>query len=139
MSKAAKDIFLSAVEIADVRERAQHLDQACGDDASLRKRVEALLRAQADPDSFLDHPAVAPSDAISGDGTQADDTPLPGRGAAVVSSETITAAAVKNEHVVGIYDVERDAQPPYLAMEMIDGVSLQDKIDKHGPLGVNEI
>src|SRR5262249_59101204 len=68
MSKAAKDIFLSAVEIADPRERALHLDQACGGDANLRKRVEALLRAQADPDSFLDHPAVAGQEAISADG-----------------------------------------------------------------------
>jgi Protein kinase domain/3-keto-disaccharide hydrolase/Putative zinc-finger len=53
--------------------------------------------------------------------------------------EAQTAAAIKNEHVIAIYDVERDAQPPYLAMEMIDGISLQDKIDKHGPLGVTEI
>jgi len=53
--------------------------------------------------------------------------------------EAQTAAAIKNEHVVGIYDVEKDAQPPYLAMEMIDGVSLQDKLDKHGPLSVKEI
>jgi len=53
--------------------------------------------------------------------------------------EARTAAAVKNEHVVGIYDVEEDAQPPYLAMEMVDGISLQDKIDKHGSLGVTEI
>ncbi len=53
--------------------------------------------------------------------------------------EARTAAAVKNEHVVGIYDVEEDAQPPYLAMEMIDGNSLQEKLDKTGPLGVKEI
>ena len=53
--------------------------------------------------------------------------------------EAQTAAAIKNEHVVGIYDVEKDAQPPYLAMEMIDGISLQDKLDKHGPLSVKEI
>lgn len=53
--------------------------------------------------------------------------------------EARAAAAVKNEHVVGIYDVQQDAQPPYLVMEMIDGVSLQDKIDKHGALGVKEI
>jgi hypothetical protein len=53
--------------------------------------------------------------------------------------EARTAAAVKNEHVVGIYAVEEDAQPPYLAMEMIEGISLQDKLDRHGPLGLNEI
>ncbi len=48
-------------------------------------------------------------------------------------------AAIKNEHVVGIYDVQQDANPPYLVMELIDGMSLQDKIDKQGPLGVKEI
>jgi uncharacterized protein (TIGR03067 family) len=53
--------------------------------------------------------------------------------------EARTAAAVKNEHVVGIYDVDEKAQPPYLAMEMIEGISLQDKIDKQGPLGIREI
>jgi hypothetical protein len=53
--------------------------------------------------------------------------------------EARAAAAVKNEHVVAIYDVQAEAQPPYLVMECVDGTSLQDKIDKHGPLGVKEI
>jgi serine/threonine-protein kinase len=53
--------------------------------------------------------------------------------------EARAAAAVKNEHVVGIYDVQEDATPPYLVMELIDGISLQDNLDKHGPLGVKEI
>jgi uncharacterized protein (TIGR03067 family) len=53
--------------------------------------------------------------------------------------EAQTAAAIKNEHVVGIYDVEKEARSPYLAMEMIDGISLQDKLDKLGPLSVKEI
>jgi formylglycine-generating enzyme required for sulfatase activity/serine/threonine protein kinase len=53
--------------------------------------------------------------------------------------EARTAAAVKNEHVVGIYGVEENAQPPYLAMEMIDGKSLQEKIDEQGPLSLTEI
>ena len=53
--------------------------------------------------------------------------------------EARTAAAVKNEHVIAIHDVEKDTQPPYLVMEMIDGVSLQDKIDKQGSLSLKEI
>jgi hypothetical protein len=53
--------------------------------------------------------------------------------------EARAAAAVKNEHVVGIYDVEDDAQPPYFVMEMIDGESLQAKLDRSGSLGVKEI
>src|SRR6516165_10162105 len=39
-------------------ERAAYLDQACGGDAELRRRVEALLQAHHAAGSFLDHPAV---------------------------------------------------------------------------------
>jgi hypothetical protein len=53
--------------------------------------------------------------------------------------EARAAAAVKNEHVVGIYDVQGDADPPYLVMEYIEGVSLQDKLDRHGAASVKEI
>jgi formylglycine-generating enzyme required for sulfatase activity/serine/threonine protein kinase len=53
--------------------------------------------------------------------------------------EARAAAAVKNEHVVGIHDVQEDAQPPYLVMEYIDGISLQDKIDKHGAFDIKQI
>jgi uncharacterized protein (TIGR03067 family) len=53
--------------------------------------------------------------------------------------EARTAAAIKNEHVVAIHAVEDEAQPPFLVMEIIDGVSLQDKLDKKGPLPVMEI
>src|SRR5439155_24154804 len=53
--------------------------------------------------------------------------------------EARTAAAVKNDHVVAIYSVQDEAQPPYLVMELIDGISLQDKLDKKGPLSVKEI
>ncbi len=53
--------------------------------------------------------------------------------------EARAAAAVKNEHVVGIYDVQEDADPPFLVMELIDGPSLQEKIEKVGTLGLKEI
>jgi serine/threonine protein kinase len=53
--------------------------------------------------------------------------------------EARAAAAVKSEHIVGIHEVQEDAQPPYLVMECIDGISLQDKTDQYGPLGVKEI
>ncbi len=53
--------------------------------------------------------------------------------------EAQAAAAVKNEHVVGIHDVDANANPPYLVMEYIEGVSLQDKIDKDGTIGVKEL
>ena len=53
--------------------------------------------------------------------------------------EARTAAAIKNDHIVAIHGVEDEAQPPYLVMELIDGMSLQDKIDRQGPLSLREI
>jgi predicted Ser/Thr protein kinase len=42
--ESCDDIFLNARELADAGERAAYLDKACGNDASLRQRVEAMLR-----------------------------------------------------------------------------------------------
>jgi serine/threonine protein kinase len=53
--------------------------------------------------------------------------------------EAQSAAAVKNEHVVAIYSVQDEAQPPYLVMELIDGISLQEKLYQKGSLSLKEI
>jgi eukaryotic-like serine/threonine-protein kinase len=68
-----REIFIAAVEIANSAERVAYLDQACAGDAVLRQRVELLLRADADPDSFLDKPplTVGQLDELSGEGTEA--------------------------------------------------------------------
>ena len=50
-------IFYQALE-QPANRRATYLDDACGDDATLRERVEVLLRADASPGSFLVEPAV---------------------------------------------------------------------------------
>src|SRR5271165_2934229 len=41
----AKSLFLAASDLSDPAARAAYLDRECGDDAELRGRVEALLRA----------------------------------------------------------------------------------------------
>lgn len=48
----ARTIFIAAVERTPT-ERAAFLDGACGSDAVLRQRVEALLRAHDEPGAFL--------------------------------------------------------------------------------------
>jgi serine/threonine-protein kinase len=53
--------------------------------------------------------------------------------------EARAAAAVSHEHVVTIHAVEEDHQPPFLVMQFIDGVSLQQKLDQQGALGPKEI
>src|SRR5262249_37518492 len=52
------DIFVAALERDDPTERAAYLDQACGADASLRQRLEALLRSHAQAADFMDVPVV---------------------------------------------------------------------------------
>jgi formylglycine-generating enzyme required for sulfatase activity len=52
--------------------------------------------------------------------------------------EARSSAAVRHENVVHIYEVGE--QPlPYLAMEFIPGETLQQKLDRSGPLEVSEI
>jgi serine/threonine protein kinase/tetratricopeptide (TPR) repeat protein len=58
--KRVQVVFRAAVEEADPSLRAEVLTRECGDDADLRCRVEALLKAHDEPDSDLDRPAVAP-------------------------------------------------------------------------------
>jgi WD40 repeat protein/serine/threonine protein kinase len=53
-----KEIFLAAVEQTDPGEREAYLCQACGEDAELRRQVEALLRRNEQTGSFLERPAL---------------------------------------------------------------------------------
>src|SRR5271168_2727368 len=197
-----RDIFTAAREMTDAPARSAYLDGACGGDAGLRARVEALLRAHDQPDSLLDHPAVAPQDPAVGDsrtldhqgGAPADDeVPLGflepatrpdslgrvghyevlqvlGRGGfgivfrafddvlqrvvavkvmapqiATLSParkrflrEARSSAAIRHDNVVHVYEVGE--QPlPYLVMEFIPGETLQQKLDRSGPLEVSEV
>src|SRR5262249_55270657 len=61
MSPAAdkvKAIFLTAREEASAADRGAYLDEACAGGYALRRRVEALLRADNQPDHLLDRPAA---------------------------------------------------------------------------------
>ena len=60
------------------------------------------------------------------------------------SKEAQAAAAVSHDHVVTIHAVEEsgtrgEKNLPYLVMEYVDGLSLQQKIDRDGPLELKEI
>jgi serine/threonine protein kinase len=57
-SSEVKSIFLAASE-KPAAERAAYLDEATAGDTILRARVEALLQAHDNPDSFLKEPAAA--------------------------------------------------------------------------------
>jgi serine/threonine protein kinase len=51
-----ESVFAAAVALADADKRAAYLEQACAGDATLRGRVEALLRAHARAGHLLDRP-----------------------------------------------------------------------------------
>ena len=51
-------IFLEAADCHDLADRAMILDRECLDDADLRRRVEALLRAHDEFNNFLNEPVV---------------------------------------------------------------------------------
>jgi WD40 repeat protein len=53
--------------------------------------------------------------------------------------EARAAAAVRNEHVIDIHAVEEADGLPYLVMEYVAGVSLQERLDRTGPLELPEI
>ena len=53
--------------------------------------------------------------------------------------EAKSIAAVVNEHVVAIHNVEYDESTPYLVMQFVAGESLQARVDREGPLDVKEI
>src|SRR5262245_55391284 len=53
-------IFQVARQIDRPEPRRLYLDQACGPNAALRARVEALLRAFDEGRSFLERPALVP-------------------------------------------------------------------------------
>jgi HEAT repeat protein len=53
--------------------------------------------------------------------------------------EARTAAQVRHENVIAIHAVEEADGLPYLVMEYVPGVSLQQRLDRDGPLAVEEV
>jgi hypothetical protein len=53
--------------------------------------------------------------------------------------EAQAAAAVVHEHVIAVFNIEEANGLPYLVMEYVMGRSLQDRLDREGPLGLKEI
>src|SRR5262245_15221509 len=58
------EVFDEALRRAAGPDRARYLDEACGGDPGVRRRVERLLRAVAEAGSFLEAPARDPSPAV---------------------------------------------------------------------------
>jgi eukaryotic-like serine/threonine-protein kinase len=92
-------VFVAAVEAADPRARELILQRECAADSELRNRVEALLAAHNDPNSFLDRPAVGPADSPQLDVT----SDSPNSAADVAANATISPAGTPGATVAGRY------------------------------------
>lgn len=53
--------------------------------------------------------------------------------------EARAAAAVVHEHVVAVHAVDETGGLPYLVMEYVPGRSLQERLDRQGPLALPEV
>src|SRR5688500_7224451 len=53
--------------------------------------------------------------------------------------EARAAAAVSHDHIVTIHAVEEAGPLPYLVMQYVAGLSLQQRLDRDGPLELDEI
>jgi serine/threonine-protein kinase len=53
--------------------------------------------------------------------------------------EAKATAAVRHDNVVAIYRVEEIKNLPYLVMEYVHGTSLQERLDRSGPLELKEV
>jgi hypothetical protein len=53
--------------------------------------------------------------------------------------EARAAAAINHEHVVAIHAIDEEHRPPYLVMQFVDGITLQDALNARGALALREI
>ena len=196
-----RSIFWEAIQKRDERQRVAYLDETCGRNSELRRRVEQLIQAHENAGQFLEKPAakfeptiaerlfetaeddpdsppvsldfLSPSDKPGCIGTlglydvlevvgrggmglvlRALDTKLNRIVAIKVMAPELAAnpmavkrflrearagAAVSHDHVVTIFAVDEINRPPYIVMEYVNGQSLQEKVDRTGELGVEEI
>ncbi len=63
-SSKADSIFFTALDKSTPEERLAYLDQACGQDTNLRKKVEKLLDVQPHVGTFLEEPLSAQAEAL---------------------------------------------------------------------------
>jgi uncharacterized protein (TIGR03067 family) len=53
--------------------------------------------------------------------------------------EARAAAAVSHEHIIDIHEVQPEGQVPYIVMEYVAGMSLDDKLKRTGALALKEL
>jgi serine/threonine protein kinase len=70
---------------------------------------------------------------------QAEDITLKRQVALKTMKKAQAAAAIEHDHIVTIYQVGQDRDVPYLAMKLLLGETLEDRLNREGKLPVEEI
>ncbi len=199
-----QDVFLAAIDIADLDQRGKYIERVCGNDFTLRKSVGELLIAHEESGEFLKVPAIeqlAPDAEDSGATLDEDSGPklfddsinlsflesssqpgslgrlshyemkrVLGRGGFGIVFEAFDTrlcrvvaikvmlpelsltsparkrflgearamAAIRHQNVISVYAVE-ESPLPFLVMEFIEGESLQQRIERIGPLEIRDV
>jgi hypothetical protein len=110
-----REIFMTALDQESPDARNRYLDEACGDDRELRRRVDALLQSYTDSGSFLERPVLAdektldltPATDPAGPQPPADDPPdLPDPSSGPISLDFLQPSDASNSlGRLGQYDV----------------------------------
>jgi WD40 repeat protein/serine/threonine protein kinase len=83
-----RDLFIAALQRDEPAERVAYLDRACGDDASLRRRIDRLLRLYAEGSSLPDGQATAAGGTVDSQPGGSQRAPAPIREATLASAST---------------------------------------------------
>src|SRR5262245_17010096 len=92
-----KHLFLEAALITDSAQRQAWLAEQCGPDADLLAKVQSLLKAREDPESFLDRlaPSPDPPSPVGGEGAPPfSSLPSGGEGLGVRGIATVDEPAI---------------------------------------------
>ena len=104
-----RDVFINALQKGPT-ERTAYLDEACAANPALRRRIDLLLEAHDDPDSFLDLPPAVDATSI---GTLGQDRPLTLADDAAAPDESQATANVAKAEATLAYDLpEGPTSPP---------------------------
>jgi hypothetical protein len=73
--KRVQAVFLEAADYQDPADRATILDRECSGDPDMRRRIEALLKAHDEFNSFLNDPVVVDTSSAPRDFWRSDHRP----------------------------------------------------------------
>ena len=114
-----REVFTRASELPADADREKYLDEACGEDAELRERIEGLLWERAELGDFLERPVLEP--------------------APTIASEELAACGADN---VDVTATEIDPEPgdaPEASLDFLVPSKDPNSLGRLGPYEISEV